>query len=666
MPTLFLTTPNWQPLLDTIKKDIDRAKVISFDIFDTLLLRPYLYPVDMFLHIEKVKKQPFFYRARIAAEQAARQKQYQCEDITLDDIYAELPAHFLPLQQVELDFEMQLIRQNPEMQQVWNYAKGQGKIIIIASDMYLPGKFISRLLQKNGFADYDALYISGDSGKSKHCGTLYQHIISDMIVTPQDILHIGDNKHADYHQAKKHGIQAILYKQVISQFSQNNKRVQKFIKSSKNNIAESILISMLAFRWHKNQLSADPCCYWNDIGYNYAGPVAYGYSRWIENEALKDKLDHIIFVARDGYILQKVFAIFNNNIRTSYVYAPRLFNDIFCLDYQATDSIQASAIINYYCEKDFNLKKLVNQIDFKTPPDYHKFIQDNKATFIQLAQSQLAVYKNYLLHLSGGGEQKIGLVDTTTWHFSSQHLIEHALSLPVNGFYWAIRNKRNKLYNCKQFATTNKNGISIGDAIDTAWTENWDFIEFLLNAPEFPVKSILASGEPVYDKSPPDCEQFRKSIYPEIVSGALDFSHDLKNTFINNEIYLDCETICRWINYFCNNPSNTDIKSMSNISYAAASNHDSYIPLFSTSIPFKNIISAPYRSLEIVKRLRWHSPLQILVLCLIHPVKLKIRGMKQISLILLPRLKKQYLFCKLQFAEKLFYSVIIGNPTTGK
>lgn len=34
-------------LLEKIKKQIDKSSAVSFDIFDTLLLRPYLNPTDL-------------------------------------------------------------------------------------------------------------------------------------------------------------------------------------------------------------------------------------------------------------------------------------------------------------------------------------------------------------------------------------------------------------------------------------------------------------------------------------------------------------------------------------------------------------------------------------------------------------------------------------------
>ena len=41
-------------MLEILKDKIEKAKIVSFDIFDTLLLRPYAKPVDLFLHLEKL------------------------------------------------------------------------------------------------------------------------------------------------------------------------------------------------------------------------------------------------------------------------------------------------------------------------------------------------------------------------------------------------------------------------------------------------------------------------------------------------------------------------------------------------------------------------------------------------------------------------------------
>ena len=63
---------SYQFLLHKIKEACKHADIISFDIFDTLLLRPYIRPTDLFLHLEYIHNKPNFAISRIKAEEYAR------------------------------------------------------------------------------------------------------------------------------------------------------------------------------------------------------------------------------------------------------------------------------------------------------------------------------------------------------------------------------------------------------------------------------------------------------------------------------------------------------------------------------------------------------------------------------------------------------------------
>ena len=131
-------------LLDKIKSKIRKVKVVSFDIFDTLLVRPYIQPTDLFFHMEKAYERPGFADERRDAERRTRIRHKELEDITFDMIYDEIDDEFKDMKQKEMDWEEMVLRANPELKQVYDYAKEQGKKIVIASDMYLPTKFIAR------------------------------------------------------------------------------------------------------------------------------------------------------------------------------------------------------------------------------------------------------------------------------------------------------------------------------------------------------------------------------------------------------------------------------------------------------------------------------------------------------------------------------------------
>ena len=58
-------------------KGLLQYDVISFDIFDTLILRPFANPTDLFLLIGPALEIPAFYQIRINAEKKVRQEKFE-------------------------------------------------------------------------------------------------------------------------------------------------------------------------------------------------------------------------------------------------------------------------------------------------------------------------------------------------------------------------------------------------------------------------------------------------------------------------------------------------------------------------------------------------------------------------------------------------------------
>lgn len=62
-----------------------------YDVFDTLLLRPYRKPSDAFVHLERVHKRFGFAERRLRAPHVFRLKHGKEREATLDDIYDQIP-----------------------------------------------------------------------------------------------------------------------------------------------------------------------------------------------------------------------------------------------------------------------------------------------------------------------------------------------------------------------------------------------------------------------------------------------------------------------------------------------------------------------------------------------------------------------------------------------
>ena len=646
-------------LLINIKSQIDTHKIISFDIFDTLLLRPYVKPTDLFLHMEKAYKLPFFCYLRQEAEQNARINHLDMEDITLDMIYDEIDEKFKNMKQKEMDWEEMVLRANPELLEVYNYAKSQGKKIIIASDMYLPTDFIAKMLNKNGFCDWDQLYVSGELGKGKYNGNMYIQILNDFNdVKAKDILHIGDNQKSDYQKAKEHGINTILYQSVLKQFIRNNPKARLYKQYHYESIGKSILLGFSAYEWQKTRFnSSNANSYWHQLGYNYAGPLAYGYARFFENQAIKNELNNIFFVARDGWLLQQVFNLFDNKIKSSYIYAPRILNLICRLDYNRNNIQQSKAIIENFAKLNTHIKQLYQNTNLKKAKDYHKFIQANIEIFKKDASKLFDNYKAYL-STQVSTEDKIGLADTVTCEFSSQKLVQNTISNSIIGMYWGVL--PSQIQNSFEYVTFTKSTNEKQDN-KNIYTENWNFIEFLLSSPEFPIKNMSEDGKPIYDDNPDNNEIWRSQTYPQIAEGALNFVKDIQDIFGCNDIYLTAQDLINWINEFISNPQNEDFDNFANVNYAIDSNHKEYVPLFATKFSMGEFLKYPQKNIKKLKKTLWRTQLQNCLINIFHPISFRSRGLKKIQLILFPSLRKQYFIIALTISRNCFYKFIIGN-----
>ena len=644
--------PNEQ--IVAIKKQIKEHKIISFDIFDTLLLRPYIRPTDLFWHMEKAYKKPFFATLRQEAEKVARTSHPHLEDVTLDMIYEELDNSFKNLKEYELNWEEMVLRANPELKQAYDYAKELGKKIVIASDMYLPTEFLAKVLRKNGFDGWDKIYVSGDIGKTKGSGNMYRQILADYKnFTPHEIIHIGDNKKSDVKKPQEIGIDSIHYIATIKQYLKQNPRIKKLIKNRFSSLGISVLVGMLVYR----RITSQKSTFWQDIGYQYAGPLAYGYSRFVEEEAIKNEINNILFVARDGWLLQQVFSTFSGKIKNSYIYAPRLLNLICRLDYNPKSIRQSKAIVDIFSSSNSRIKKLSEQTTLMNAQDYHQFIQNNIELFKKDSLKFFNNYKNYLSSKTNT-DDKTALVDTITCEFSSQRLVENTIQKQVKGLYWGVL--KSQLQNSFEYATYTKSNDSFQGNRDI-YTANWNFIEFLLTSPEYPIKNISEDGAPIYDTNPSANELWRAQTYPQIASSALDFAKDIHQLFGGNDIFITASDIISWINAYIDTPTESDIVQMSEVDCAIDSNHSEFVPLFACKTPIASFIRHPQKTLKLLKKAPWRTKLQSLLVNLAYPISCRIRGPKKVKLTLLPCLKKQYFVAAITISDNWFYKVIIGN-----
>jgi len=319
------------------------VEVVSFDIFDTLLLRPFFAPADLFELMDArvtgllgAMGSVDFKKYRTEAEQIARHRfASRGEDVTLEEIY-ECLAEMLELssdmaqtiQSWEIDLEMRYCRPREFAGELFGLAKSAGKKVIVASDMYLPPKVVEGLLDKNGYTGYDKLYLSSAVRLTKATGHLYEYITKDLGTSPGSILHIGDNETADVRKARSQGLQAIhfpkcsdlLMNTVSGRYSGEVFRKaygESFLNRFgvlRDFLGIRAMLALVANRLFDNpfrsfradsDFNGDAAL----LGYGALGMHLFAVADWLHRETGRQGVDNLCFMARDGYLPMKAFEL---------------------------------------------------------------------------------------------------------------------------------------------------------------------------------------------------------------------------------------------------------------------------------------------------------------------------------------------------------------------
>lgn len=266
--------------LDKLLYLCKKYDIISFDVFDTALIRMTTTPEEVFVIMSKRIGDPLFREKRIKAQKIAEAK-YR-KGTALANIYQEMAA----LGYVEETDQEEMIKKELEIEEticmprvvirdLIKKLSKVGKTIIFLSDMYIPGNDLELILRKKGFTGFQKVIVSCDIGKNKIDGDVYKHL--KKLYPFQKILHIGDNIRTDYINAKKE-IHSVLVRRIDG------------------DIIDKLLMS--SFRKNKSAYS------W---GYTIMSKIAYGFAMWIDRE-LKDSCIHkVLFLTREGAFFKEIF-----------------------------------------------------------------------------------------------------------------------------------------------------------------------------------------------------------------------------------------------------------------------------------------------------------------------------------------------------------------------
>ncbi len=296
-------------LLDRMPAGVE---ILSLDCFDTLIWRGTNAPVDVFAELTLPGSSM---GGRMLAEGSARRRAFAttgAQEIHLHEIYEFLYPSADP-GTVEQAVEHELAQEGrhafafaPPVA-LLRAAKRRGLKVIIVSDMYWSepqlAAHIAAAAGDDLLADIDRIFVSSHYRVGKGDG-LFAHVLAALDVEPGKILHVGDNRGADYVAPARLGIHAMHLKQFESEAE------QRFRMEA----AAAIMLDPSArgtraiCQAHRAQVALRrPCDPAAALGHDVLGPVMHTFGLWLKAEldsasAALGKPVRPLFIMRDGYL----------------------------------------------------------------------------------------------------------------------------------------------------------------------------------------------------------------------------------------------------------------------------------------------------------------------------------------------------------------------------
>lgn len=311
---------------------IDESEAVSFDLFDTLLVRnvssldDLLSIIDIRLRDKNINITDF-----VNIRTRAEKKLSIGRAPRLDKIYGEvlnstneLNADAEELSIIEYAVDLDTIEARREMVTLVNEIIEMGKPVYITSDCYYSKTQLQEILKVIGVDKVTDIIVSCEYDTSK-TGNLFEKLIA--IAGTKNIIHIGDDIVADEESAKRHGIKAFRIYSAIELLEligglnllYNDQSLSDRIRIGM--FTANLFNSPFQFEDDSKHIKVNSSF---DIGYLFAAPMVMDFTRWFEEKTIELGIENRWLCARDGFLLKRLYEVMYPDVRAEYFYTSRI------------------------------------------------------------------------------------------------------------------------------------------------------------------------------------------------------------------------------------------------------------------------------------------------------------------------------------------------------
>ena len=431
---------------DKLRAEIDSHDVISFDVFDTLIMRKVLQPTDIFYIVghkaELNGVSPNAYAEK--REYADWHNQYEKNIYgiyhTLQDMLMLTDAERDRLMELEIETEVQIAVCRKEMVEAFYYALSMGKRVFLISDMHLTEMMIRKILAGVEIEGYEKLLVSCDyhCGKTSGLFRIYKELIQ-----AGKWLHIGDNEISDG-AALAEGIDVFLIRSAWKLLECSNlNTLKEYAYSMKEKNALGLLLSKLynnPFALHAGHGVMQVGTY-KEWGYRFLGIYVVAYMDWLVRQLRGSRIDKMLFSTRDGYLFYNLYQWYREKIDSSiqeavYFKASRKL----CYLASMSDEERIDFYLKYdnvytpneLLEKRFLLKK--KEILPYYGEDRREYVMKHKEKIFQKSALIREKYSSYMNDIGLQKDKEYGFFDSYC-RGTVQYLMEQFVPFELQGLY---------------------------------------------------------------------------------------------------------------------------------------------------------------------------------------------------------------------------------------
>lgn len=282
-------------------------KLASFDIFDTVLIRKCGSPENLFYLLaqklypdDKALREAFLLWRRITP---AKLKPAEGKvEVSLKELYShaksagfrEYSAEEFSARELETESENLIV--NANMRDRIERKRSSGFQIAFISDMYVSGDFLKQVLAREKcFSDGDMVFVSSECNARKDVGTLFQFVRKQL--KPEKWEHYGDHKRSDIKVPRKQGIKSFW---VDSTYTACEKKCIAEAEKCANPYELKLCAGLSrAARLSTGNTPAEI------LAADFVAPAYLPYVNFLHRKCEEEKISHLYFLSRDGWILHQ-------------------------------------------------------------------------------------------------------------------------------------------------------------------------------------------------------------------------------------------------------------------------------------------------------------------------------------------------------------------------